>query len=82
MKLDFEIAVDQKGGGHNRTFEGEGGFELPLPNGAHWVATNNIWPKISNLSNKVKTKQLGSLLVATGFLRTRVFFFLKLDKDG
>ena len=39
-----------------------------------------FWPKILNLPNKVKTKQMGALLVATDVLSTRISFFLKLDK--
>ena len=38
----------------------------------------NIGQKISNLPNKVKTKQMVALLVANDVLSTR--FFFKLDK--
>ena len=34
-----------------------------------------FWPKILNLPNKVKTKQMGALPVATDVLSTRISFF-------
>ena len=39
-----------------------------------------FWLKILSLPNKVKTKQMGALLVASYVLNTRISFFLKLDK--
>ena len=51
-----------------------------MPNPVRRVATPNFGQKISNFSNKVKTKHMGALLVATGLLSTRISFFLKLDK--
>ena len=51
-----------------------------MPNIACRVATPNSGPKIPNLPNKVKTKQMGALLVAIDVLSTRISFFLKLDK--
>ena len=40
----------------------------------------NSGRKIPNLPNKIKTKQMGSLLAATDVLSTRITFFLNLDK--
>ena len=51
-----------------------------MPNIARRVATPNFGPKISNSPYKVKTKQMGALLVATDVLSTRISFFLKLTK--
>ena len=50
------------------------GFQLPVPNSARWVATPNSGRKISILSNKVKTKQMGVLLVATDVLSRNISF--------
>ena len=41
------------------------------------VATPNFGQKMSNFANKVKIKQMGALLVATG---ARISFFFELDK--
>ena len=49
-------------------------------NNARRVATPNAARKISNLSSKVKTKQMGALLVATDVLSTRIFSFMKVNK--
>ena len=57
-----------------------GGPEVPVPNIGRVAATPIFGPKISNSANKVKTKHVGALLVATGLLCTRISFFLKLDK--
>ena len=51
------------------------GSELPVPNIARRAATPNFGRKISNLPFKVKTKQMGALLVATDVLSTRISFF-------
>ena len=47
-----------------------------MPNGARRVAGPNSGHKISNLPNKVTTKQLGALLVATDVLSTYKDIFL------
>ena len=46
-----------------------------MPNIARRVATPNFGPKISNSPYKVKTEQMGALLVATDVLSTRIYFF-------
>ena len=51
-----------------------------MPNIKCRVATPNSGRKISNLPNKVETKQMGASLVAIDVLSTRISFFLKLDK--
>ena len=56
------------------------GFSTP---GDHRCAQGGhalFWPKKSNDQNKLKTKLVGALLVATGLLHTWISFFLKLDK--
>ena len=45
-------------------------------NGARRVAGPNSGQKMSNLSNKITTKQLGALLVATDVLSTNKDIFL------
>ena len=78
VKLNFEIAVDQKGGTQDQIW---GGSEHPVPNIVHRVATPNFGPKISNSPYKVKTKQMGALLVATDVLSTRISFFSNWTKN-
>ena len=57
------------------------GSELPnLPNSVRRVAMPNSAQRISNLTNKVKTKQIGTLLLSIDVLSARISFFLKLDK--
>ena len=56
------------------------GSELPVQNGARRLGTPNSGRKISNLSHKDKTKQMGTLLEAIDVLSMRISFFLKLDK--
>ena len=70
MILDFVIAVGPKGGTYDRTFEG-----LQMPYSVYWVATPNAGPKILNLPNMVKTKQMGTLLVAIDVLSARIYLF-------
>ena len=53
-----------------------------MPNIARRVATPNYGLKISNLPNKVKTKQMGALLVAIYVLSTKIYFFSKLEKNS
>ena len=47
-----------------------------MPNIGRVAATPIFGPKIPNLANKVKTMQMGALLVATGLLFIRISFFL------
>ena len=56
------------------------GSELPMPNIARRVAMLSYGPKISNLPNKVKTNQMGALLVAIDVLSTKRYFLSKLDR--
>ena len=51
-----------------------------MPNIGRVAAAPIFGPKIPNLANKVKTKQIGALLVATGLQFIRISFFLKLAK--
>ena len=57
-----------------------GGPEVPVPNIGRVAATPIFGPKISNPANKVKTKHMGALLVATGLLCTRISFFFEIGQ--
>ena len=59
-----------------------GGSELLMSNIACRVATPYSGPKILNLLNMAKTKQMGALLVAIEVLNSSIFLFLKIGKDG
>ena len=80
VKLDFELAVDPKGGTHDRTFERG-------PNSQCRILRAG-WPrpilalKYQICQTRSKTKQLSNLLVAIDVLSTRISFFFKLDKNG
>ena len=74
VKLDFETAVDQNSGTHDRAFE-----EVPNSQCKILCAGGHA-QKISNSPYNVKTKQMGALVVATDVLSTRTSLFLKLDK--
>ena len=67
MKLDFEIAVDQKTKDHDRTFEGvpDSGCP-PVPAGQPRPFLVNFWLNFAML--------WGAQLVATNLLNTQIFF--------
>ena len=73
MLLDGEIGVDQKVGPVTKILRGS---RNPKTHMGPRVGVAIIGQKI----NKPKTMIVGALLVATGLLSCRTFFFLKLDK--
>ena len=71
MKLDFEIAVDQKTKAHDQTFGGTPGAHR-CPRDSHaliWSIFGSILP---NHLNMLKTVLWGALLVATSLLNTYI----------
>ena len=81
MKLDFEIGVYQK---EIRTYDRPFDMrEFRTPN-AVWHKQGGhaqFWPKISNLSNKVKTRQMGALIVTSNcVLGAKIHFFLEIGQ--
>ena len=82
VKLDFEIAVDQKTKAHDQTFEGVPDSGCPWDSHALiWSIFGSILP---NHHNMLKTVLWGALLlVAISLLNTYTkFFFIKFTKIG
>ena len=82
VKLDFKIAFDKKEGPMTELLR-----RVRIPHAEYCAQGGhaqflNSGQKISNLPNKIITKQMGALLVAIDALSTRKSFFLKLDING
>ena len=71
VKLDFEIAVDQKTMACDRTFEGvpESRF-TPVTAGQPRPYLVNLWPNFAKSPEHAQNHGLGALLVATSLLNT------------